>query len=167
MENDIEEQEDIVKELKYEYDRVRYNYHNKDELNEAEKLWKDQKKKLDDMQFKYDKLENDIVRDNELLDKEEEYLELAELDLLIFIDELIDSGMDASGVESSMAILKKMAREHNKSVWLVSHKDELSGRVNNIMTVTKENGLTTYGTEVDIVWSCRGQSITHRAHYQM
>jgi len=88
MENDIEEQEDIVKELKYEYDRVRYNYHDKDELNEAEKLWKDQKSKLDDMQFKYDKLENDIVRDNELLDKEEEYLELAELDLLIFIDDL-------------------------------------------------------------------------------
>jgi len=70
---------------------------------------------------------------------------------LLFIDELIDSGMDASGVESSLAILKKMSREQNKSIWLVSHKDELSGRVNNIMTVTKENGFTTYGTDVDIV----------------
>ncbi len=79
------------------------------------------------------------------------YESLYQMINVIFIDELIDSGMDASGVESSMAILKKMAREHNKSVWLVSHKDELSGRVNNIMTVTKENGFTTYGTEVDIV----------------
>jgi len=70
---------------------------------------------------------------------------------LLFIDELIDSGMDASGVESSLAILKKMSREQNKSIWLVSHKDELSGRVNNIMTVTKENGFTTYGTDVDSV----------------
>ena len=70
---------------------------------------------------------------------------------LLFIDELIDSGMDASGVESALAILKKMSREQNKSVWLVSHKDELAGRVNNIMTVTKENGFTTYGTDVDSV----------------
>lgn len=69
---------------------------------------------------------------------------------LLFIDELIDSGMDASGVESSLAILKKMSREQNKSVWLVSHKDELAGRVNNIMTVTKENGFTTYGNDVDM-----------------
>ena len=70
---------------------------------------------------------------------------------LLFIDELIDSGMDSSGVESALAILKKMSREHNKSIWLVSHKDELSSRVNNIMTVTKENGFTTYGTDVDTI----------------
>ena len=70
---------------------------------------------------------------------------------LLFIDELIDSGMDSSGVESALAILKKMSREHKKSIWLVSHKDELSGRVNNIMTVTKENGFTTYGTDVDTI----------------
>jgi len=70
---------------------------------------------------------------------------------LLFIDELIDSGMDASGVESALAILKKMSREHKKSIWLVSHKDELAGRVNNIMTVTKENGFTTYGTDVDSI----------------
>jgi hypothetical protein len=33
----------------------------------------------------------------------------------------------------------------------VSHKDELSSRVNNILTVTKENGFTTYGTDVDTI----------------
>ena len=70
---------------------------------------------------------------------------------LLFIDELIDSGMDSSGVENSLGILKKMSREHNKSIWLVSHKDELAGRVNNVMTVTKENGFTSYGTDVDLV----------------
>jgi DNA repair exonuclease SbcCD ATPase subunit len=70
---------------------------------------------------------------------------------LLFIDELIDSGMDSSGVESALAILKKMSREHNKSIWLVSHKDELAGRVNNIMTVTKENGFTTYGNDVETI----------------
>ena len=69
---------------------------------------------------------------------------------LLFIDELVDSGMDASGVENSLAILKKMSRESNKSIWLVSHKDELAGRVNNVLTVVKENGFTNYNTDVEI-----------------
>jgi len=49
-----------------------------------------------------------------------------------------------------MAILKKMSRERNKSIFLVSHKDELAGRVNNVLMVTKENGFTTYGTDIEI-----------------
>ena len=69
---------------------------------------------------------------------------------LLFIDELVDSGMDTSGVENALAILKKMTRDNNKSIWLVSHKDELAGRVNNILTVVKENGFTTYNTDVEI-----------------
>ena len=70
---------------------------------------------------------------------------------LMFIDEVVDSGMDASGVDNALGILKKMSRDRNKSVWLVSHKDELSSRVNNVLTVTKENGFTTYGTDIDTV----------------
>jgi len=70
---------------------------------------------------------------------------------LLFIDELVDSGMDASGVENALGILKKMSREGNRSVWLVSHKDELAGRVNNILTVVKENGFTNYNTDVEVV----------------
>ena len=69
---------------------------------------------------------------------------------LLFIDELVDSGMDSSGVENSLAILKKMSRDANKSIWLVSHKDELAGRVNNTLHVVKENGFTSYNTDVDI-----------------
>lgn len=70
---------------------------------------------------------------------------------LLFIDEVVDSGMDSSGVENALAILKKMSRDRNKSVWLVSHKDELTSRVNNVLTVTKENGFTSYGTDTDTV----------------
>ena len=70
---------------------------------------------------------------------------------LLFIDEVVDSGMDSSGVEAALAILKKMSRDRNKSVWLVSHKDELTGRVNNVLTVTKENGFTSYGTDTETV----------------
>ncbi len=70
---------------------------------------------------------------------------------LLFIDEVVDSGMDASGVDNALAILKKMSRDRNKSVWLVSHKDELSSRVNNILTVTKESGFTSYSSDVELV----------------
>ena len=70
---------------------------------------------------------------------------------LLFIDELIDSGMDASGVENSLSVLKKMGRERNKNIFLISHKDELIGRVNNVLKVIKENGFTSYENDVDIV----------------
>jgi DNA repair exonuclease SbcCD ATPase subunit len=61
---------------------------------------------------------------------------------LLFVDEVIDSGMDDAGVENSLIILKTMSREQNKSVWLISHKNELISRVNNVLHVIKENGFT-------------------------
>jgi DNA repair exonuclease SbcCD ATPase subunit len=68
---------------------------------------------------------------------------------LLFIDELIDNGLDTQGVENALALLKKMSRERHKSIWLVSHRDELAGRVENILKVIKENGFTSYNTDVD------------------
>jgi len=69
---------------------------------------------------------------------------------LLFIDELIDSGMDTSGVENSLGILKKMGRERDKNVYLISHKDELVGRVTHVLKVIKENGFTSYENDVEI-----------------
>jgi hypothetical protein len=43
--------------------------------------------------------------------------------------------------------LKDMARNRNKSIWLVSHKDELINRVNSILKVVKSNGFTEYLTD--------------------
>ena len=68
---------------------------------------------------------------------------------LLFLDELIDSGMDTAGVESALAILKKMRRERAKNIFLISHKDELIGRVNNVLRVVKENGFTQYANDVE------------------
>lgn len=70
---------------------------------------------------------------------------------LLFIDELVDSGMDASGVESSIAVLKKMTRERDKNVFLISHRDDLTSRVNHVLKVIKENGFTSYSTDVEII----------------
>ena len=68
----------------------------------------------------------------------------------LFIDELIDSGLDTIGVESAMAILNDMTRNRNKSVWLVSHREELAGRVASVLQVIKENGFTTYNSTRDM-----------------
>lgn len=68
----------------------------------------------------------------------------------LFIDELIDSGLDTMGVENSLAILKDMSRRRHKSIWLVSHREELAGRVPNVLKVIKEGGFTSYQTAVDI-----------------
>jgi DNA repair exonuclease SbcCD ATPase subunit len=68
----------------------------------------------------------------------------------LFIDELIDSGLDTMGVENAIAILKDMSRRRQKSIWLVSHREELAGRVPNVLKVIKENGFTSYNTAVDI-----------------
>jgi DNA repair exonuclease SbcCD ATPase subunit len=70
---------------------------------------------------------------------------------VLFIDEMIDSGMDTQGVENSLALLKHMSRERHKSIWLVSHRDELAGRVENILKVVKENGFTSYNTDIELV----------------
>jgi len=68
----------------------------------------------------------------------------------LFIDELIDSGLDTMGVENAIAILKDMSRRRKKSIWLVSHREELAGRVPNVLKVIKENGFTSYNTSVEI-----------------
>jgi DNA repair exonuclease SbcCD ATPase subunit len=70
---------------------------------------------------------------------------------LLFIDELIDAGMDTSGVEAAMAVLKDMARKQQKNIFLISHKDELVSRVNSVLKVVKENGFTNYANDVEIV----------------
>jgi len=69
---------------------------------------------------------------------------------VLFIDEMIDNGLDTQGVESALALLKQMSRERHKSIWLVSHRDELAGRVENILKVVKEGGFTSYNTDIEI-----------------
>ena len=59
------------------------------------------------------------------------------------IDELIDSGLDGVGVENALGILKKMSREQNKNTHAYTpHREELSGRVNDVLYVIKEGGFT-------------------------
>jgi DNA repair exonuclease SbcCD ATPase subunit len=65
---------------------------------------------------------------------------------VLFVDELIDNGLDTIGVENSIALLKDMTRRRHKSIWLVSHRDELTNRVSSVLKVIKEGGFTSYNT---------------------
>jgi DNA repair exonuclease SbcCD ATPase subunit len=69
----------------------------------------------------------------------------------LFVDELIDNGLDTIGVENSLALLKDMMRKRNKSIWLVSHRDELVSRVSSVLKVVKESGFTSYSSETETV----------------
>ncbi len=70
---------------------------------------------------------------------------------LMCIDELIDSGMDTLGVESALGVLKRMQRDQGKNIMLISHKEELVGRVNNVLYVIKSGGFTEYNTDTEHV----------------
>jgi hypothetical protein len=65
---------------------------------------------------------------------------------LLFVDELLDQGLDASGVEAAVSILKKMGRENKRNIYLISHRDELVGRISNVLKVVKEGGFTSIET---------------------
>lgn len=70
---------------------------------------------------------------------------------LMFIDELVDSGMDSVGIEHSMSVLKSMGREMNRNIFLISHRDELASRVNNVLMVVKENGFTMLEADTQVI----------------
>ena len=69
---------------------------------------------------------------------------------LMFIDELMDNGLDGQGVESALAVLKGMARDRAKNVFLISHREELVGRIDQVLLVRKENGFTRFEEDLSV-----------------
>lgn len=61
---------------------------------------------------------------------------------LLWVDEMLDAGVDSSGAEAGLSVLKSMGRDRGKNVFLISHRDELVGRIESIMMVSKRNGFT-------------------------
>jgi len=70
---------------------------------------------------------------------------------LLFLDELIDAGIDRTGADNALAILKSMGREMNRNVFLISHRDELVSRVDHVLMVEKENGFTSLVQDYDLI----------------
>lgn len=69
---------------------------------------------------------------------------------LMFIDELVDSGMDTQGVDASLAVIKDMSRNRSKNIFLISHREELISKCETILIVRKENGFTMIDYDVEL-----------------
>lgn len=65
---------------------------------------------------------------------------------LFFVDELIDSGLDPAGVIVIVEQLRSFARERNKNIFVISHRDDLISRMNNTIYAVYEKSFTTYRT---------------------
>ena len=65
---------------------------------------------------------------------------------LMFTDEMLDFGLDDQGAEAALVELQAMARNRNKSVFLVSHKENLTARADRVLIVRKEDQFTTFIT---------------------
>lgn len=63
---------------------------------------------------------------------------------LLFVDEMLDQGTDGHGVEAALSVLKSMARDRAKNVFLISHRDDLTARIDRTLLVRKENGFTRF-----------------------
>lgn len=63
---------------------------------------------------------------------------------ILFIDELLDNGLDSAGVENALSVLKQMGRDRNKNVWMVSHREDLQARVDSVLKVVKSGGFTEF-----------------------
>ena len=66
---------------------------------------------------------------------------------ILMIDELLDNGLDAAGVDCSLSILKNKTRTSKSNIWLISHREDLISRVNSIFKVVKENGFTRFESD--------------------
>ncbi len=64
-------------------------------------------------------------------------------DINIFmLDEVLDIGLDAVGVQAASKHLKNMARDKNKSIYIISHKEELSNAFDKKMKVVMSKGFS-------------------------
>lgn len=58
------------------------------------------------------------------------------------LDEVLDVGLDAIGIQAAAKLLKNKARDENLSVYIISHKDELSNAFDKQMYVTMTKGFS-------------------------
>lgn len=61
----------------------------------------------------------------------------------LMIDELIDNGICNRGAENSINLLNSIIRKNNKRVFLITHRSDVTDQVDSIMTVRKENDVST------------------------
>lgn len=67
---------------------------------------------------------------------------------ICMLDEVLDVGLDAVGVQAAARLLKRKARDEQLSLYIISHRDEIDGAFDNTMTIQMIKGFS-YIKEVD------------------
>ena len=57
-------------------------------------------------------------------------------------DEMIDSALDQQGTDKIIGLLKEKVTKYDESVYIVSHKSSDMARIDNVLLLEKENGVT-------------------------
>jgi len=57
-------------------------------------------------------------------------------------DEMIDSALDQQGTDKIIGLLKEKVTKYDESVYIVSHKSSDMARIDNVLFLEKENGVT-------------------------
>lgn len=57
---------------------------------------------------------------------------------ICFQDEILDMGIDSAGMNAAIAMLKKAAKEHNTTFFVVTHRDETTSQFDKIMKISLE-----------------------------
>jgi DNA repair exonuclease SbcCD ATPase subunit len=58
------------------------------------------------------------------------------------LDEVLDVGLDAVGVQNAARMLKRKSRDENLSLYIISHRDEIDSAFENTMTVQMTKGFS-------------------------
>jgi len=58
------------------------------------------------------------------------------------LDEVLDVGLDSVGVQNAAHMLKRKSREDDLTLFIISHRDEVSGIFDKTLTVTMEKGFS-------------------------
>jgi DNA repair exonuclease SbcCD ATPase subunit len=58
------------------------------------------------------------------------------------LDEVLDVGLDAVGVQAAAKMLKQKARDENLSVYIISHRDEIDSAFDHKLTVQMSKGFS-------------------------
>lgn len=59
------------------------------------------------------------------------------------LDEALDVGLDTVGVQNAAKMIKQKARDEQLSIFIISHRDEIDGAFDNVMTVEMSKGFST------------------------
>jgi len=61
----------------------------------------------------------------------------------MFMDEVLDSGINGTLLESVYVFIKNVAKEEKMKVYLISHREEIKEKVKEVIMVTKSRGIST------------------------